>query len=85
MMSLHKHSDIFYAWPCEGVSYHTPGGISSPMNTDDSPISLHKIFLFNFRTVIDTICDRLTSYWPSILHVGWAERDTVYRINSNKY
>jgi hypothetical protein len=29
----------FDAWLCEGVIYHTPGGISLPMTTYGSPIS----------------------------------------------
>jgi hypothetical protein len=38
MMSCHKHSDICDVWICEGVIYHTPGGISSLMATYDSHI-----------------------------------------------
>jgi hypothetical protein len=34
-----RHCDIFDAWHCEGVIYHTPHGISSLMTTYGSPIS----------------------------------------------
>jgi hypothetical protein len=39
MILWHKHCDIFDAWICEGVIYHTPGGISSLMTNYGSPIS----------------------------------------------
>jgi hypothetical protein len=39
MILWHKHCDIFDAWLCEGVIYHTPEGISSLMTTYGSPIS----------------------------------------------
>jgi hypothetical protein len=39
MILWHKHCDIFDAWLCEGVIYHTPGGISSLMTTYGSTIS----------------------------------------------
>jgi hypothetical protein len=29
MILWHKHCDIFDAWLCEGVIYHTPGRIST--------------------------------------------------------
>jgi hypothetical protein len=32
-MKLITHCDIFDAWLCEGVIYHTSGGISSLMTT----------------------------------------------------
>jgi hypothetical protein len=35
MISWHKHCDIFDAWLCEGVLYHTSGGISSLLTTYD--------------------------------------------------
>jgi hypothetical protein len=38
MMSWHTHSDICDVWLCEGVLYHTHGGIPSLMTTYDSPI-----------------------------------------------
>jgi hypothetical protein len=40
MMSWHKHIDKCDAWLCEGVIYHTPGGISSLMTTYGPHISL---------------------------------------------
>jgi hypothetical protein len=38
MILWHKYCDIFDAWLCEGVIYHTPGGISSLMTTYGSTI-----------------------------------------------
>jgi hypothetical protein len=56
MMLWHKNCDICDAWLCEGVVYHTPGGISSLITTYGSPISplIRSLYPF-FRTVIDTI------------------------------
>jgi hypothetical protein len=39
---FYKHRDICDVWLCEGVIYHTPGGIFSLMTTYDSPIYTHK-------------------------------------------
>jgi hypothetical protein len=49
IMPWHKHIDICDVWLCEGVMYHTPGGISSLMITYDSPISPHKISFISFE------------------------------------
>jgi hypothetical protein len=48
MMSWHKQSDIYDAWLCEGVVYHTPDEISSLMTTYGSPISpfIKSLYLF---------------------------------------
>jgi hypothetical protein len=42
----HGTNIVIYVWLCEGVIYHTPGGISSLLTTCDSPISPHKIMMF---------------------------------------
>jgi hypothetical protein len=50
MMIWHKHSDLCEVWLCEGVVYHTPGGISSSMATYDSQIDQFRSDLYIYTS-----------------------------------